>query len=39
MADRTLVPSTQTRDWLEANRPELALRLYRYLLTAHFQAG
>ena len=34
---RTMVLTQASRDWLESNRQELALKLYRYLSTEHFQ--
>ena len=34
---RTVVLTPDTRRWLEANRPDLALRLYRYLLADGFR--
>ena len=36
---RTTTLSAVSRDWLETHRPGLALKLYRYLLAGHFQAG
>ena len=33
---RTMVLTPASRDWLETNRPELALKLYRYLADEHF---
>ena len=36
---RTLALSNASRDWLETHRPGLALKLYRYLLASHYQAG
>lgn len=35
---RTVVLTPETRRWLEANRADLALRLYRYLLAERFEA-
>ena len=34
---RTLVLTPSTRSWLEQQRPELVLKLYRYLLAGHFR--
>ena len=36
---RTAALTPETRRWLEANREDLALRLYRYLLAERFEAG
>ena len=36
---RTMVLTPASRDWLESNRNELALKLYRYLSIEHFRAG
>ena len=36
---RTLVLTPSTRRWLEQQRPELALKLYGYLLAGHFKVG
>ena len=36
---RTLLLTQEARDRLESNRPLLALKLYRYLLSGHFQGG
>ena len=35
---RTMVLTSATRDWLETNRQELALKLYRYLVAGRFAA-
>ena len=35
---RTVVMTPASRHWLETNRQELVLKLYRYLLAGHFQA-
>ena len=38
-ACRTMVLTPDARRWLETNEERLALKLYRYLLAGHFQAG
>ncbi|MCY4478819.1 MAG: hypothetical protein OXB97_02885 [Rhodospirillales bacterium] len=35
---RSLPLPPDPRRWLESHREQLAFRLYRYLLTGHFQA-
>ena len=36
---RTMALTPDSRDWLETNRQGLVLKLYRYLLGGHFDAG